>query len=88
MDLSNVNIIDNTLIIQLDGEIKITPEELANEEERELFKEWRELYPDGKPTSEEPIYVEEPVDWEKVAMAEAIIDLDARMAILEAKGGD
>lgn len=90
-DLLNADIIDNILIIPTESGNICIPEDGANEEERELFKEWRELYPDGKEDQgTEPIFIEDNVDLEKVAMAEAIIDLNNRIVELESiiKGGE
>ena len=90
-NLVNADIIDNILIIPTESGNICIPEDGANEEERELFKEWRELYPDGKNApGTEPIFIEEPVDLEKVAMAEAIIELNNRIVELEniIRGGE
>lgn len=86
-NLENADIKNNTLIIPTeDGSVICIPEEGATNDELALFKVWRELYPNGKPVpTSEPIILEEPVDEEKVAMAEAIIDLDSRLSQLEVR---
>jgi hypothetical protein len=50
--------------------------------EQEVFAAWHALHADD-PEPEPPGPVYEPIDDEKVAMAEAIIDMDARIAALE-----
>lgn len=79
-----------------DGSITFIPEQDCTISEREVFQAYHEYYKDTggvKPTPiTEPQIITEPVDEEKAAMAEAIIDMslqinELRTEIEALKGG-
>jgi|GEM_PF-3292764 len=72
-----------------DGSMVFIPEEDCTAAEREVFQAYHEFYKDTggvKPTPiSEPQIINEPVDEEKAAMAEAIIDMSMQINELRAE---
>lgn len=85
-DLSKANFIDGVLIINTDDGIICIPQENCTSDERELFQEWNNLFPNGKIKEEIiSIIIDEPIDEEKAFMAEAIIQMSTEIEIMKAQ---
>lgn len=87
LNLNKTDLKEEILIIQNDdGSIQCIPEDGATADEKMLFEEFRQAFPNGKPVQKNNIIpIVDPVDEEKVAMAKAIIDLEIRLSALENK---
>lgn len=69
-----------------DNSTVFIPQEDCTAAEAEVFAAWQEAHTnDPAPQPQEPASLSEPADEEKVAMAEAIIDLNARLSALEGR---
>jgi hypothetical protein len=91
MKFDNINVIENVMIItNEDGTVTCMPRQDCTPSEESMFKEFEETYPQGKPLRQDNTIIEaDYIDQEKVAMAQAIIDLNNRIEQLESiiKGG-
>lgn len=85
MDLTNINVIKDDIatirmLIKTDGGVVVAiPEERWTDDQKAIAAEFENQFPNGRPlpTPSEP--QNEPVDHERVAMAEAIIDLSSQI---------
>ena len=85
LDFSKTDLVNGALVIQGgDVPLLIIQEEGASEEQKAMFAEFRAKYPNGKPQPQVDPVPTEPVDEDKVAMAEALVDLTMQVAELTA----
>lgn len=78
LNLDKTDLINNTLIITNDdGSIQCIPEDGATEDEKAMFDEFRQAYPDGKPAP--PIEPQTP----QPTQDDYLLDLDYRLSKIE-----
>lgn len=78
LDLDKADLKDNVLIIANDdGSIQCIPEDGATEDEKAMFDEFRQAYPDGKP---QPVIEPQP---SQQTEEDYLLDLDYRLSKIE-----
>lgn len=93
INIDKCNYAEGVAVLSLpDGGIMCLPEEDATPDELEVIQSIRAEVETRTPTPQDPPVVPEPVDEEKAAMAEAIIDMsmqieELRAEIASLKGG-
>ncbi|WP_315065871.1 hypothetical protein [uncultured Clostridium sp.] len=78
LDFDKTNLRDGVLIIQnADDSITCIPEDGATEDEKAMFTEFRQAYPNGKPVS--PVKKQAP----QPTQDDYLLDLDYRLSKIE-----